>query len=274
MRASAACALLMLCTVPAIAGNPPRPKWMGNVPSGTAGFYFVEAHTDASSSLDGARTASLKELAAGAERTDAVRVNEVFTDQSAQTYTNGKVSFQGVDTYNLELQVAGEAEPIHSRRVDEYWRTVKRGGIPVLEYTALYAVERKGQKADFSGIRVGSSYGMGSMWRSFIVPGWGQLYKRNTFKGGLMMGGTAALVAGIIVTEKTRSDYVSFMHNTHDASFIHTYNTKAKNFATARNVCIGAAAALYVWNVVDALASPGAKYVTVTSSGIGFSKKF
>ena len=274
MRHSFTIGLLLFCSLVAVAGNPPKPKWMGNVPQGTRKFYFVEARTDASSSLDGARTSSLKELASGVERTDAVKINEVFTDQSTQKYSNGKVNVQGVDTYNLELQVVGEAEPIHSRRVDEYWRTVKRGGIPVLEYTALYAVERSGQKADFSGIKVGSSYGLGTMWRSCLVPGWGQIYKGHTVKGALMMGGTAALAGGIIVTEHTRADYIRFAKNTHDVNFIKTYQRKAGHYAMARNVCIGAVAALYVWNVVDALATPGAHYITVTDSGVGLSYKF
>lgn len=273
MRALAA-GTLFLCSVSLFAGNPRKPKWVGNVPSGTPSFYFVQTHTDAASSLDGARTASLKELAAGAERTDAVKVREVFLDQSSQNYKDGNVSFQGTDSYNLELEVVGEAKPIHSRRVDEYWKTTDRGGIPVLEYTALYAVERKDARADFSGIKVSSMYGMGTMWRSFVVPGWGQMYKGSYLKGGVMMGGTALAVAGIIFTEQTRKDYVSFRNNTHDVGLIRSYNTKARNYATARNICIGAAAALYIWNAVDALAVPGARYVTVTPSGIGFSKTF
>ena len=44
---------------------------------------------------------------------------------------------------------------------------------------------------------------------------------------------------------------------------IKTYSTKADHFATARNICIGAAAALYVYNLIDAIAAPGARRIAV-----------
>lgn len=266
--------LIVISVLPLSAGNPLRPRWIGNPPSAGKNYYFVIAHNDASSSLDGARASSLRDLTAGVERTDAVRVKELYTDNSTQTFSGGKIAYGGQDSYNLELEVVGEAVPIKSRRVDEYWKTVRRGGIPVLEYTALYAVERKGTAADFSGISVTSSYGFNTMWRSFVIPGWGQLYKGDMLKGGAMIGGTAALVAGIIITENTRSDYVRFMHNTHDANLIRSYQSQANHFTTARNICIGSLVALYVWNVVDALVAPGARYVTVSTSGLGFTKNF
>ena len=45
--------------------------------------------------------------------------------------------------------------------------------------------------------------------------------------------------------------------------FFKTYNTKADNWENIRNVCIGAAAALYVYNLIDAIVSPGAKRTIV-----------
>ena len=45
--------------------------------------------------------------------------------------------------------------------------------------------------------------------------------------------------------------------------FFQTYNTKADNCENARNIYIGAAAALYVYNLIDAIVAPGAKRVIV-----------
>ena len=42
-----------------------------------------------------------------------------------------------------------------------------------------------------------------------------------------------------------------------------TYNSKADNWESGRNICIGAAAALYVYNLIDAVAAKGARRVTV-----------
>lgn len=245
-----------------IAGNPPRAKWIGDPPIGNNSLYFVVVHNDASSSLSGARTYSLKDLASNVERTDKVSVNEIYSDKNVQKYnSNGTIDYLGSDDYSLELQVEGTASPIHSRRVDEYWRTIDRGGLPVLDYYALYAVEKIGSRADFSSVKVTNSYGIQYMWRSVLVPGWGQMFKGAYTKGGLMMGGTLAAAVGIIYAENQRSDYVQYMNQTHDANIIRSYQTKVNQFATIRNICIGGAAAIYVWNIVDALVSPGASHI-------------
>jgi len=78
-----------------------------------------------------------------------------------------------------------------------------------------------------------------------------------------MLGGCAVLAGGIIFTEHTRADYVAKIAQTHNTQAIRTYTNKRNHFATARNICIGAAAALYVYNLIDAVATPGARRVVV-----------
>ena len=60
-----------------------------------------------------------------------------------------------------------------------------------------------------------------------------------------------------------RADYARKIAQTHNINHIKTYSTKADHFATARNICIGAAAALYVYNLIDAIAAPGARRIVV-----------
>lgn len=273
MRNALCTALFFILFIPTIqAGNPPFAKWIGNPPSGNLTTYFVVVHTDASTSLDGARTYSLKELAANVERTDKVTVNEVYSDKSNQQYnSNGRVEYSGYDDYTLELRIEGTAVPIHSRRVDEYWKTVNRGEQQVLDYYALYAVERIGSRADFSRIEVSNRYGIHSMWRSFIVPGWGQMFKGSYAKGGIMMGGGLAAASGIIYSESRRSVYVKYLQQTHDATVIRSYQAKVSQFATIRNICIGGAAAIYFWNVIDALVAPGASHIIFNDNRIAMS---
>lgn len=240
-----------------------KPQWIGNVPRNHSGFYFVEVHSDIASSLSGARTSILQELSAGVERTDKVSVREIYEDSSTQQYSSDRMHGYSSDFYQLELQVDGESQPIRSRRIDEYWKTSFRGGSKIYDYYALYAVERQGHHADFSIISTTSSYGARGLWRSAIIPGWGQFHKGANLKGGLILGGCAALAAGIVFTESQRSDYARKIAQTHNINHIKTYSTKADHFATARNICIGAAAALYVYNLIDAIAAPGARRIVV-----------
>ncbi|MDE6206563.1 MAG: hypothetical protein K2M55_02020 [Muribaculaceae bacterium] len=248
-----------------------RPKWVGNAPKSPAvEYYFVEVHSDASSTLPGARSSVKQEIASNVERTDKVTVSEVFEDKSTQRYDAiGNASMNSTDSYQLQLNVQGDARPIKSRRIDEYWELTERGGKSVLDYHALYAVERNGANADFSRISSVSSYGVHSLWRSAIIPGWGQFYKGSNLKGGLILGGAVVCAGGIIYTENMRQDYMNKIKKTHNTENIRAYKNKADNFALGRNICIGALAAVYVYNIVDAVVAPGARHIVIKKNTDG-----
>lgn len=250
-----------------------KPRWIDSTSqSRNDGYYFVTLHTDASSSLDACRTAVLKELATNVERTDKISVSELYSDNSQQQYSNGRVVASGSDSYELKLSVEGIARPICSRRIDEYFGRDRFSGRSC--YYALYAVERFGSVADFSDIRVTSKYGARGLWRSAIIPGWGQFHKRSYLKGGLILGGCAVFAGGIIFTENERNNYAVKIGQTHDINAIKIYQNRRNHFAIARNVCIGATAALYVYNLVDAIVAPGARYVVQKSRKRNNSRKY
>ncbi|MCH5328998.1 MAG: hypothetical protein J1E02_08245 [Coprobacter sp.] len=100
-------------------------------------------------------------------------------------------------------------------------------------------------------------------WGLALIPGAAQFHKGSYLKGGLILGGTVVLVGGIIFTENQRSDYVGKIAKTHNANIKRAYATKRDHFATGRNICIGAGAALYVYNLIDAIVAPGARRVIV-----------
>lgn len=248
-----------------------RPRWVGNPPkSPQTEYYFIEVHSDATSTLPAARTSVKQEIASNVERTDKVSVSEILEDKSVQQYeASGNTNITSTDSYQLQLNVEGSARPIKSRRIDEYWENTQRGGLNVLDYHALYAVERTGFTADFAGISSVSSYGVHGLWRSAIVPGWGQFYKGSNIKGGLILGGCVALAGGIVYTETMRQDYMNKIKKTHNTDNMRVYKNRADNFAMGRNICIGGIAALYVYNLVDAIVTPGARRVVVRKNTNG-----
>lgn len=90
-----------------------------------------------------------------------------------------------------------------------------------------------------------------------IIPGAGQFYKGSTGKGIFFLSAVAASAAGIIVCESTRSSYSN--KAIEQPKFKKEYSTKADNWETARNICIGVGAAFYVWNIIDAFATKSAR---------------
>lgn len=102
-----------------------------------------------------------------------------------------------------------------------------------------------------------------------IIPGVGQFYKGNTGKGIMFLGLGAASATGIIVCENTRSSYAN--KAIEQPKHKKEYDTKSKNWATGRNVCIGVGGAIWVWNIIDAFATKSAKRKVVTSHNNSFS---
>ena len=76
-----------------------------------------------------------------------------------------------------------------------------------------------------------------------------------------MLGGVVALGLGALLCENTRSDYKNKMKE--QPEFAQTYNTKANNYETARNILIGATAAVYIYNLIDAAVAKGARRIIV-----------
>lgn len=176
--------------------------------------------------------------------------------------SEGNVSSQ--TRHRMSFQTNNKVYEFECVLIDDYWERLESpGGNRYYRYYTLYAVSDSETKADFDKFSATKFYGGHGLWRSLLVPGWGQMYKGDFLKGGLILGSCAALAAGIIFTECQRVDYMRKISMTHNVSHIQTYSMKADHFATARNICIGTAAALYLYNLIDAIVAPGAKRIIV-----------
>lgn len=113
---------------------------------------------------------------------------------------------------------------------------------------------------------------------SMVVPGTGQFYKGSTGKGCMFLGLTVAAGAGALVCESTRSSYVDKIDNL--KKNINLYDTDTANrvlkeyqdnvdkWQTYRNLCFGAAGAIYVWNVIDAFFTKSAQRPVVSKKDV------
>lgn len=144
----------------------------------------------------------------------------------------------------------------YHKLVDEYW---EYNGLNY-QYFMLFAVSENGQTPVFDEFSSTTSYGAVPVVMS-IIPGVGQMYKGSTAKGVCFLAGTAALAVGALYCDNQRADYKNKMKE--QPKFAKNYNTKANNFETARNVCFGAAAALWVYNIVDAAIAKGNRKIVV-----------
>ncbi len=243
-----------------------KPQWLHKQPKPTNLTFVYETDYAVGKSLDDARMKSLNGLIAASGFESGVVVLSDYKSQTvdSKVYSNGKLSDYQIDAFEANSQMKGNEVQLHVKSIAEYWTRDING---MVSLTTLYAKSLNGTP-NFDDVELTTKYGAHGLWRSAIVPGWGQFHKGSYLKGGLILGGTVALVGGIIFTESQRSDYVSKITKIHDAGIKRAYATKRDHFATGRNICVGAAAALYVYNLLDAFVAPGARrVVTLRSNG-------
>lgn len=238
-----------------------KPTWVGNTPKERNDSYkFVEV-ISYGDGINQARIDGQKKLAENEQliRKVQITVDRTSNKQIDQGFANGKLDEFVDHTVEIKTTINGKSFSLQAGIVDEY--TTRERDMYKLHTLYMVAVK---ENPVFDKVHLSTSYGARGLWRSAIVPGWGQLYKKSKLKGGLILGGTALLAGGIIYTENMRAAYLSKKNS--QPKYAKQYSTKAKNFEMARNCAIGATAALYVYNLVDAIVAPGARFVKISRS--------
>lgn len=257
MRKLILCLLLGIATISAKAQTP---RWVNNPPQPMRGnntytFIVTDAETR---NLDLGRKKCLQMLSLDMGLMNTVTTNYRSREYISSTQNRANNKFNETIDEQLFEVITMDGKPIEltARIVDEYFDRSK--GV----MSTLYQVGVTPNPC-FDDVIITDFYGFEAGWRSAVLPGWGQFYKHDYLKGGIMLGGSAAFLGGILLTERTRQDYKFKYNNTHDLNARKVYMQRHNNFQLARNLCIGALAGLYIYNIVDAFNTPGAPYVIV-----------
>ena len=247
-----------------------KPQWLHRPPVTQSSTLEYVVDVAFGKSVDEARTASLNGIVASTGFQKGVLVRSDYKTETVdrKVWKDGKLIDYTSDTFIVNSDISGMDVQLYIKDIDEYWAYTKDGNV---QLTKLYAKSISEKFYGFENLEVTTKYGAKGLWRSVIIPGWGQFHKGDNLKGTLFLGGTAACAVSIIITEAQRSDYNRRLTQTHDINQIKNYQTKRDNAATARNVCIGAAGALYVYNLIDAMVAPGARRIVQSKNRKSYS---
>lgn len=231
-----------------------RPAWLANkTPKPSNSTFHYQITEGEHQNLEDARHSCLLNLSTYIKRKHHISeqaVAEISLDQ-----VDGRSAER--ESYHFSYDIQGERVTVNSFKYDEYWEYVLYpDGRRIYRCYTLYGVADTAAPS-FDRLSFSRKYGARGFARSLIVPGWGQLYKGNKTKGACILGGEVVLIGGIIAAENLRASYVKKMRE--QPKHLDTYNTKADNWENIRNVCIGGAAALYVYNLIDAMVANGRK---------------
>ncbi len=215
-------------------------------------------------SLGASKQSTFANMTTRLEAERGLEISSTLDARSTMTRQNSGVNYDAKRVFNVVYKEHGKVIEVRAKVVDEYW--VYNNG----EYlcSTLYAVANDSYSTNsIDDISVTAMYGCRGLWRSALVPGWGQMYKGSKLKGGLILGGVALSAIAAVYTDNMAADYYSKMSQTYDTDAIRSYKTKGDQFVVARNVSIGAACALYLYNIIDAVVAPGARRIKISRKG-------
>ena len=251
--------LTLLVLVPTLAFAQ-KPKWVNNTPRELNPTYrFVEI-VSTGSTIESARAARLHQLALNEKIASAaqVAISSGTLTTIEDVYTEHGMTSKQTDKSHINVTVDDENYILQARLVDEYFVGSAYG---VKQLHSLYMVAVCDNPI-FDHAGLSTSYGVSPLFIS-VIPGAGQWYKGSKAKGAMFLGGTAALAGGMVYCQSRIINSRNLAAQTYNPEHLRIYSRRISNFSTARNVCIGAAAALYIWNLVDAVVAPGARRVVV-----------
>lgn len=182
--------------------------------------------------------------------------NEIVRRRSLATGAESNVSIVGD-----ELKITSEHNIIvKARIIDEYVNRSTSGyKVYLLVQTA------KNPTYQYESISLSDDYKVAG--RAF-VPGMAQLYKGSKAKGYSIISTQILSVASIILCENQRASYQK--KAIEQPKFAREYSDKASNWETGRNISIGIAAGIYIYNIIDAFVAKGKKRIVVHSNETSF----
>ena len=246
------------------ASDPFRPKWLQKVPYPTNSTFIYQTITSSAYSLEDARKNTILEMFEDAGMKGGVAIVSDYNSiqKVSQVWENGRLIETISKDFVENTKSKSSDVKLHASLIDEYWKKDASGLYHVYR---LYAKSELGKMPLYDNVELTTSYASDpATWGLSLIPGAAQMHKGSYLKGGLIMGGSVALAGGLVAFESMRSAYIAKISQTHSAEVKKEYNNRAGNCATARNICIGGLAALYVYNIVDAFVAPGARRIIVT----------
>ena len=249
-----------------------RPPWIrGDMPQQSNASYYFKVTQGEGRTRTEARQNALLELVGELSRSQGVIIKGQDILQTLSESRNGSYN----ETTRQQSLYRFETEGFNTcfDVADEYYE----GNSCWLLFEVAYNPAR----VRFDKVEFTTDYKGSALWRSLIVPGWGQMYKRSMGKGIAILSAQVATIAGICACSNLSKNYENKALSEWNNSIREAYNDKSASYRNIRNACIVAAGAVYIYNLVDAIVAKGAKryrkrqltfapYADTYSQGISF----
>ncbi len=235
---------------------PKPPTWLKEPPTGT---YYTYYSGIGSSSLS---LSDAKEQAIANVLSEIIMGGEITAKSQITTYQQ-QSTLGNLSEVTREIQQTGRSTVIQGlQKEEEYWETIWKGSETIYRYWILM----KKQKPEYAGydLSVKQGYGFAPVWRSILVPGWGQIFKGENTKGIRLLGTEAILISTFLVSQNLSHNYSRKASLERDADRRTFYN-RLSNRSYSIGMVSGLMAGVgYFYNVFDAITGQGVKKYALT----------
>ena len=238
-----------------------QPRWIMKTPGAENTTFYYQVAKGYGSTIDAAKEKMYLDVKSNIAEKQGLPSN-VKISSNSQMSSGGEISL------NVENSVDGSIQmSIPMRRVCDHISRLKDGSY--VSY-GLYQVGQGGNIkvsfVDFAHCYKMNS-NLNSLWRSAIIPGWGQMYKGQHVKGIAFLGSEAALIGTALYFQNSYQDNITKSKETTRIDIQKAFRDKANTDASVRNVALIGAAVVYIWNLVDAVSNnSGARNSGISSN--------
>jgi len=228
--------LLLILTVKA------QPSWVSKTPEGYLNDFFVGRGIGTTKTE--ATQKAFEDAVISIMRNNTITVNYSENNRTVTEQRNidETIRMDIVRKSVQELRFDGESKTINQlKQVETYYEQGSSG----YEAFALLSLPKR------NPISPPSSFS--PVWRSVLLPGWGQLYKDQTFRGLSFMALTVGGVAGGLVFNQLSVDAANNALASRTQARRDYYNQDKKNYNTYSIISFIAGGVFYTWSIIDAI---------------------
>ena len=234
--------------------NSGKLPWVnGKLPANSATFNYKVIEGEGENLTD-AKNNTIQNLAFELGTENGVEISSETISRIQEQIINQSTSFKSDFQETVKIDQKGFNTSFS--KVDEYYELIKKGdGSSYYKVWHLYSI---GNKSNFTPrINYTTKYGWDAGYRSAIVPGWGQFYKKNKKKGIIFMSGAVGSIGFFLYAQNEYNYNINRLEEAASLDIQQEYSSRADEFKSYKNIALGAAAAVWIWSIVDAVSTDG-----------------
>lgn len=224
--------------------------WLSETPQGYANEYFVGSGTSTFSEPEAEELAYKNALKKISDSRGIIfePTEDVMKYYSKQTELNNHRNNERILEIGKSFKITNKATIIENLKI---WDRDSKYEGRLHSVWLLVSVPKENPSSPPSPLS--------PVWRSFIVSGWGQFYKGEPGKGYFFLGTTVLSLSSGLIFSNLKITSQSDANNSRTQAMRDYYNANTNTYNNISLACFIAAAAIYVYNLIDAIAAEGEK---------------